>query len=209
VNAIPQATLPNIQDTGARGFLKWLQADQPGLYMKVLPVLRTTVPQLWSDAMQTRVMTNLGRMSYLGQDDDDDDDSGEDFESDIEANVGPTLETPSISPEDLTSLESSAENVNIDTASNANTGAVDPGTATSVGNVISSALSSVSNSSLAKTIASVVDGQLQNASAGLPPSSASTSGLGQAFSSLTSSSTALWLVGGGIALAVIALAMSG
>jgi hypothetical protein len=194
---IPQATLPTINATGARGFLQWLRADQPGLYMRVLPVLASSTPQLWSDAMQTSATTNLGRMtralSGLGQDDDDDDDDSGDDDS--------FIEPVSI---DTSDLQVSVPDITADTA---NTGSIDPSTTGSVSSVIGTALGGAANQSLASTILGVVDGQLQNAAAGLPPSSASTSGIGQAFSSVASSSTALWLIGGGVALVVLALAM--
>jgi hypothetical protein len=189
VNQIPQATLPNIQATGARGFLQWLAADQPGLYMRVLPVLKAQVPQLWSDQVQSDVVTNLGRLFALGQDDESDDS---------------TEYIQPVSPDFIEPVS-----LDISAADEADTGSLDPSTASSVSGIIGNALSSVSNSSLANTIATVVGGQLQNASAGLPPSAASTSALGQAFSSITSSSTALWLIGGGVALVLIALAASG
>jgi hypothetical protein len=186
-------TLPNLMATGPRGFLQWLRADQPGLYERALPILRTNVPQLWSDRIQSRVVTTLGRitrgLSGFGQDDDDDDDLTA-AEGSFSEPVTVDLSTPD---EDLT-------------ADTADIGSLDPSTTAGISSSISSALSGV-DSGLANVIETVVGGQLQNAQAGLPPSSVSTAAAGQ----VSSPSSSTWLlVGGGLlALGVLAYALSG
>lgn len=38
-----------INDTGVRGFLKWLRAEQPGLYKKIAPAIAEQVPAAFDD----------------------------------------------------------------------------------------------------------------------------------------------------------------
>jgi hypothetical protein len=188
--------LPNIQSTGARGYLQWLRADQPGLYERVLPVLRAQAPQLWSDAVQTSVMTNLGRLAgSLGQDGDgdDDDDSGDDSGDDEGESDDEEL------------AEAQTDLMNADSA---NTTAIDPTTAGTVSTIVGDTLSeSDIDSALSGAISQVSDSQLANASAGLPPAATGTGGIGQAFSSLTSGigSTGV-VIGIGALLLLVAVA---
>lgn len=49
----------NIQDTGIRGYLKWLQADQPGIYKLIAPHLAQQAPEAFSDFEQSRAMGSL------------------------------------------------------------------------------------------------------------------------------------------------------
>jgi hypothetical protein len=205
-SAIPQANLPPITATGARGYLQWLKADQPGLYQRVLPQLRAQVPQLWSDALQTRVMSNLGRvLGGLGQDDDDDDDddSGDDSGDGIQP-----VAVATVSP-DLTDLSSLADDTGLG-ADNADTTATDPGDASTVSNIVGSTLGTAENESLAAITQDLSDSQLQSATAGSYPSATGTSGIGQVFSTLQSSlgsSGTVLLIGGGLLL--MALLMAG
>lgn len=51
--------MDNIQETGIRGYLKWLQADQPGLYKAAAPQIARLVPQAFSNHEQSQAMGAL------------------------------------------------------------------------------------------------------------------------------------------------------
>lgn len=49
----------NIQDTGIRGYLKWLQRDQPGIYKAIAPQVAQYAPEAFSDYEQSQAMGSL------------------------------------------------------------------------------------------------------------------------------------------------------
>ncbi len=49
----------NITETGIRGYLKWLQQDQPGLYAKVAAKIAQAVPEAFSDREQSHAQGAL------------------------------------------------------------------------------------------------------------------------------------------------------
>lgn len=49
----------NIQETGIRGYLKWLKHDQPAIYQIIAPHIVQQVPQAFSDFEQSRAMGSL------------------------------------------------------------------------------------------------------------------------------------------------------
>jgi hypothetical protein len=49
----------NIVDTGVRGYLKWLKADQPGIYKAVAAAIVQQAPRAFSDFEQSRAMGAL------------------------------------------------------------------------------------------------------------------------------------------------------
>jgi hypothetical protein len=53
----------NITDTGIRGYLKWLQQDQPGIYKLIAPHLAQQAPDAFSDFEQSRAMGSLMGLS--------------------------------------------------------------------------------------------------------------------------------------------------
>lgn len=57
--------MSNIQDTGIRGYLKWLQQDQPGIYQLIAPHIVQQAPEAFSDHEQSRAM---GTLMGLGND---------------------------------------------------------------------------------------------------------------------------------------------
>ena len=66
----------NIQDTGVRGYLKWLQQDQPDIYKLIAPHLAQRAPEAFSDFEQSRaqgVLMGLGDgvTTYFGDSSDD------------------------------------------------------------------------------------------------------------------------------------------
>lgn len=58
----------NITDTGIRGYLKWLQQDQPGIYTLIAPHLAQQAPEAFSDFEQSRAQ---GSLMGLGDDTSD------------------------------------------------------------------------------------------------------------------------------------------
>jgi hypothetical protein len=54
-----------ISDTGLRGYLKWLKADQPGLYTRVANAIAQAVPKGFSDYNQSLVRA-IRRSSGVG-----------------------------------------------------------------------------------------------------------------------------------------------
>lgn len=57
--------MQHIYDTGLRGYLKWLQQDQPQLYRAAAPVIAQKVPDAFSDHEQS-----LAQASLMGFGDD-------------------------------------------------------------------------------------------------------------------------------------------
>lgn len=63
----------NIQDTGIRGYLKWLQGDQPGIYKAIAPQIAQYAPEAFSDYEQSQAMGSLmglgdGWTTFFGTD---------------------------------------------------------------------------------------------------------------------------------------------
>lgn len=173
----------NIQDTGIRGYLKWLQQDQPGIYAAAAPQIAQKVPEAFSDREQSIAQ---GALMGLSDDTTSDNswlltDSGGGSGS---ASAGTTTTT--------------------DVASAANSGAVSSGITGAIGNIVSA----ISQVYLAKnqvnTLNQVNQIQLQRAAAGLPPLNTGSLQLGipQAQVNLGLSSTTM--TAGGVVLAVAA-----
>lgn len=169
--------MSNIQDTGVRGYLKWLQQDQPGLYSVVAPQIVLQAPEAFSDFEQSRAMSTL---MGLG------DDSG----------ITTTFDSTDLFGNPTATVSASAPDV----ASAANSGSSSP----SVTSIISGLVAAAGQVFLAKsqvdTLQNVNNIQLQRAQAGLPPLNTSSLSLGipQVNVGLSQST----LTGGGIALAV-------
>lgn len=49
----------NIQDTGIRGYLKWLKQDQPAIYQAIAPHIVKQAPEAFSNLEQSRAMGAL------------------------------------------------------------------------------------------------------------------------------------------------------
>jgi hypothetical protein len=226
---IPPATSnpENISATGAKGFLQWLRADQPALYMAVVPQLQLKTPEIWSDAEQTDTMTNLGRILARGPFGTFSQDtveyaayttgsSGDEAVSESvaigQAETAPTTATDYYSELGTSGQEAVNESTTLAAADSANTGPIDPSTTSTISNVISETIPGLTDdASIASSLDSLANQQLQSAAAGLSPTSASSTGSGiPTLSSLASSigTTGWLLIAGGVAL-VFALAASG
>jgi hypothetical protein len=170
----------NIQETGVRGYLKWLQRDQPGLYRLAAPVIAQRVPEAFSDREQSMAMGAL--MGF----------------ADDTASGTTTFFGDSATPFDSASVEPAATDV----ADAANSGAASSGIVGTIKNIISGISQAYLAKSQVDTLNQVNQIQLQRAAAGLPPLNTSTLQLGVPQVNVGLSKGTL--TGGGVALAVVA-----
>lgn len=182
-----------IYDTGIKGFLKWMRADNPGLYAKVAPVLAQKVPQAFStyEASKSRAAT-LGRYG-LG--------------SDLTQSSAGLLDI-SFDPGQLTTTYQATQSLSdaSDVSDVANSGSSTP----SITSLITGIVGGISSLYLAKNQVDiqkqVTDIQLQRAQSGLPPLPISTSQLGVPQVAIgLSNSTQSMLMWGGLALGALVL----
>lgn len=165
----------NIQDTGVRGYLKWLQRDQPGLYVLAAPVIAQRVPEAFSDHEQSRAMGSLWG-----------------FGDDVTDTASGTS----------TFFGSSSDSASAgDVASVANPGAASPNVTSTISNIVSAIGQVFLAKSQVDTLKQVNNLQLQRAAAGLPPLNTSSLQLGvpQVQVGLNQST----MTGAGIALAAL------
>jgi hypothetical protein len=173
----------NIQDTGVRGYLKWLQHDQPGIYKLVAAHIVQQAPEAFSDYEQSRAM---GVLMGLGDD----------------AGITTTFDATDVFGNPPTTVATPAATNAPDVANAANAGSSSP----SVTSIISGLVGAAGQIFLAKsqvdTLNQVNQIQLQRAQMGLAPLNTSSLSLGipQVNVGLSSGT----LTGGGIALAVVA-----
>jgi hypothetical protein len=139
----------DIQDTGVRGYLKWLKQDQPGLYMKAAAIIAQQVPEAFSDREQSQAMGAL--MGFA------DDATG------ITTFFGDS---------------SSSASAGTDVASAANSGASSSSIVSDIGNIVSALGQVYLAKSQVDTLNQVNQIQLQRAAAGLPPLNTSSLSLG-------------------------------
>lgn len=164
----------NIQETGIRGYLKWLQQDQPGIYQRIAPQLAQQVPEAFSDYEQSRAMGTLMGLN----------DTGVSFDT-----TGWMTETP-------------AQAAGLEVSSAANQGASSSGIVSTIANLVGAAGQIFLAKSQVDTLKQVNQIQLQRAQLGQPPLDMSTYRLGVPQVNFGLSSSAM--TGGGIALAVVA-----
>lgn len=137
-----------INETGIRGYLKWLKEDQPGIYRALAPKIAQLVPQAFSDHEQSKALGYLCGADSTG-------------------GAVPDSFYPGITPYSDDIGVSSASGADVSTV--ANTGTASP----SVVNTISNLVGAVGQIYLAKSqvdlLTKVNDVQLQRAAAGLSP----------------------------------------
>jgi hypothetical protein len=171
----------NIQDTGIRGYLKWLQQDQPQLYLAAAPIIAQQLPEVFSDREQSAAMGGLMGMS--------------DAISDAVSGVTTLFDTSD------TYNPSASGTAGADVASAENSGTASP----SITNIIGNIVSALSQGYLAKTQVDTLNQvnqiQLQRAQMGLAPLNTGSLSLGIPQVNLGLSSGTL--AGGGIALAAV------
>ncbi len=143
--------MKNIQDTGIRGYLKWLQQDQPGLYAAIAPQIVAQAPEAFSDYEQSRGMSTLMGLS--------DDGVTTTFDTTDTFNPSATVTAP-------------------DVASAANSGSSSPSVTSIISSLVAAAGQVFLAKSQVDTLQNVNNIQLQRAQAGLPPLNTSSLSLG-------------------------------
>ena len=183
------AALP-ITATGIKGFLKWLQREQPAVYVRAAPQIAKLVPQAFSRfgrlgtyrTSRSIVLASerrLQRMGSLGQD-------------------------TTLQPIDL-SATTDMSVPTVDVADAANSGPTSSGTASMIANIVNGISSLYLTKQQSDLNSQIVSAQIANAAAGRPPLNVSPGAYGiPAITAGTSSSTTWLLVGGGL-LVVAAL----
>lgn len=169
----------DIQATGTRGFLKWLQQDQPAIYARVAPQLPQKAPQLFSDfeAAGGPMGAYQRRLAGLGDD----------------------SSTGLIAPIDLSAATDTTSSIpTVDVADAANSTAPDGSTANWLSSLIGGIGSAYMSVTQAQTNQQIVNAQLQRAQAGLPPLAISSSASGIPTITAGLSSTNWLLIGGGL-----------
>lgn len=161
----------DINDTGTRGFLKWLQADQPGIYARIAPNLPRLAPQLFSDFEAGGAAAGAHRRA---------------------AGMGDVT----LQPIDVTATGTVPT---VDVADAANSTATDGGTASWLSSLINGVSSAYMTVTQANTNQQIVNAQLQRAAQGLPPLSISSGAAGVPTITAGASSSSL-LIWGGLAL---------
>jgi hypothetical protein len=198
-------TIKPVTDTGIRGFLKWFQQVQPGIYKQIAPQLPTKVPTAfgqyeaggWRVAGLSRdeavnKLNKLYKSKKLSDFDDDDFDvdstdiTGGDMLDPITVNAvytgGDTGAVTtnygsSITPL-TTALDVPTAPVAVDVATAANSGPTSTSIVSAVGSLISAASNILLNNNAAKLQQQVVQTQLARAQAGLAPLTTSLNSLG-------------------------------
>lgn len=170
----------NIQETGVRGYLKWLQADQPGIYAAVAPHLAQQIPEAFSDYEQSQAM---GSLMGFG-----------------EAGAGTTTLFDSTDP--FGNPATIFGPVSHDVATAANSGTSSPSIVSMISNLVGAAGQVFLAKSQVDNLKKMNDIQLQRAQAGQPPLDMSSYALGipQVNVGLSSGT----IKSGGVALAVVA-----
>lgn len=179
--------MKEIQDTGVRGYLKWLQADQPQLYIAVAPIIAQRIPEAFSDHEQSLAQ---GALMGLAQDG---------------ADPGLTEFTPDL-PAYMISGASTGSTV--DVANAANTGAASSGVVGLIQGIVNDVAQAKLNQAQLDAYKQLNATQAQRISAGLNPLLISSSSLGIPFISgvagqqPVTGGTALLMVGGILGLLI-------
>lgn len=174
----------NIRDTGIRGYLKWLQRDQPALYQQIAPQIVAHAPEAFSDHEQSRAMGSL--MGFA-------DSGGTTTTFDFTDSFGnpSTVQYPA----------------STDVASAANSGAASSGITNIIGNLLSVAAQGYVTTQMAKTqvdnLKTLNNIQLQRAQMGLEPLDTSSYNLGVPQVGVTVDASKQVKTGIGIALAAL------
>jgi hypothetical protein len=138
----------NISDTGIKGFLKWLQVAQPGIYQQAAPKIAAAVPAAFSDyhAGGWRSFGSLGQNA---------------------ADPTGTFSTSSFDPNEIT--VSPDVTTAVDTADAANTGAGSGSLSDTISSIVNGVASLWMTQSQVQLNSQIVNTQLQRAAAGLAP----------------------------------------
>lgn len=175
-------TAQAISATGLKGFLQWLQQDQPGIYAASASKIAKAVPKGFSGfngSAKTAARLAVGRRSMR-----------------LRGYGG--LGCCAIQSVGTCAATGSTPNFCIDTSCAANSGATCASSLTGVANIISSVAGAALSASEANTYNNLVQTQLARASTGLSPLqlSSTTAGVPTVTSALSGSTGTLLLVAG-------------
>jgi hypothetical protein len=175
-------TAQAISATGLKGFLQWLQQDQPGIYAATASKIAKAVPKGFSGfngSAKTAARLAVGRRSMR-----------------LRGYGG--LGCCAIQSVGTCAATGSTPNFCIDTSCAANSGATCASSLTGVANIISSVAGAALSASEANTYNNLVQTQLARASTGLSPLqlSSTTAGVPTVTSALSGSTGTLLLVAG-------------
>lgn len=201
--------LPPVTETGIRGFLKWLQRENPQAYQQIAPALPAVDPRMFSDYNQSRaqivraragaasMVARAASMGALGQAEYSS--TLPEFSTQIQVLAPSDLAPVNVATDESTL--SLAVPTNVDTTDAANQGS---GTSTASTDWISSAIHGITSLWLTKTqlqtSQAITNLQLQRAQAGLAPLNIGLAANGiPTFSAMGGGSTML-LLGGGLLL---------
>jgi hypothetical protein len=163
--------LPPINETGMRGFLKWLQRENPPAYQHIAPSLPAVDPRMFSDYNQSKaqivrgragaasLVARAARMGALGQ---------AEYSGQLPVLAESDLTPINVAVDDSTLT--TAIPTNVDTTDAANQGS---GTSTASTDWITSAIAGITSLWMTKaqvqTNQAITSLQLQRAQAGLSP----------------------------------------
>jgi hypothetical protein len=194
--------LPPINDTGMRGFLKWLQRENAPAYQHIAPALPAVDPRMFSDYNQSKaqivrgragaasMVARAARMGALGQ---------AEYSSQIQTLSESDLTPINVAVDDSTLT--TAIPTNVDTTDAANQGS---GTSTASTDWITSAIQGITSLWMTKgqlqTSQAITNLQLQRAQAGLSPLNIGlgANGIPIVGSSALGGGSSLLLLGGGL-----------
>lgn len=186
--------MTQINDTGIKGFLKWLKSEQPGIYVKAAPIIAQQVPAAFSGY-------NAGGWSVVGLD-----------RMSAMQRLGALADTSddTLMPVDVTAqLIGTGPTVDVSTA--ANSGASSSGLASTISSIVGGISALYLTKQQANIQQQVVNTQLARAAAGLPPLPASLSNLGvpQVQVGLNASTGSGLMIAAGLGLVALLFMMGG
>jgi hypothetical protein len=219
-----------ITQTGMKGFLIWLNREQPAVFNKIAPQLPKTAPKAFGNYLQTqRKLRNIylgcyqrklkaaatGKSAGVGGFGDYYSMPGISVYSSslapVSVNYSSQLTAPTNYTADLTPLSESVDTGSLSSvsippvAAAANTSSISSGTASAIGQIVGAASQVYLTNQQAALQQSAVQANLARAQAGLPPLNTSLNALGvPTISTTASSGTLLLLLGVGAAVLLFA-----
>lgn len=171
--------MKDITDTGIRGYLKWLQRDQPAVYRIAAPHIAQRVPGAFSDHEQSLALGAL-----------------------FDTTGGAVPGVTTYFGDDSTDTTGASSGVQPDVATAANTGAASPSIISDIANLVTQAAQAVKGYQLTQaqinTYNQLNQQQLQRAASANTPLTISSSSLGIPLLSSASPGT---ILGGGVVAA--------
>jgi hypothetical protein len=166
-----------ITDTGVKGFLKWLQQFQPGVYAQIAPELPRKAPQLFSDFEAAGGTLGAYQRGLSGLGDDS-----------------------LLQPIDVSGASDATAIPSVDVADAANSGTADSSSTDWLSSLISGVSQAYMTVSQQQQQQQIVSAQLQRAQAGLPPLTITPTQAGVPQIGVGLSSSKTLLIAGGLGL---------